>query len=99
MITKNVCVFANGEVDRSPTGSGVSGRAAIHFKRNELDLHESIEIESILGTSFDVEVDSVVKYGEIDAIIPKVSGNANITGEHTFLIDENDELKYGFFLR
>lgn len=97
--SKNVCVFANGEVDRSPTGSGVSGRAAIHFKRNELSLHKSIEIESILGTSFDVEVDSVVRYGEIDAIIPKVSGNAHITGEHTFLIDEDDELKYGFFLR
>lgn len=97
--SKNVCVFANGEVDRSPTGSGVSGRAAIHFKRKELFLNESIEIESILGTRFDVEVDSELKYGDLDAIIPKVSGNASITGEHTFLIDENDELKHGFFLR
>lgn len=97
--SKNVCVFANGEVDRSPTGSGVSGRAAIHFKRKELSLNNSIEIESILGTRFKVEVDSELKYGKIDAIIPKVSGNANITGEHTFLIDKNDELKHGFFLR
>ena len=97
--SKNVCVFADGEVDRSPTGSGVSGRVAIHFKRKEISLNETITIESILGTHFDVQVLNELKYGKYDAITPKVSGNASITGEHTFLIDEKDELKYGFFLR
>ena len=97
--SKNVCVFANGEVDRSPTGSGVSGRAAIHYKKNELEKNHSIIIESILNTSFEVKVLEALKYGQFDAIIPEVSGNAYITGEHNFLIDEDDELKYGFFLR
>lgn len=97
--SKNVCVFANGEVDRSPTGSGISGRAAIHYKRGEIAINESITIESILGTKFDVKVIKEVNYGKLDAIIPEVSGNAYMTGEHTFLIDEKDELKDGFILR
>lgn len=97
--SKNVCVFADGEVDRSPTGSGVSGRAAIHYKKDEISLGESITIESILGSSFNVEVDSLIDYGSFEAVIPKVTGTAYITGEHTFYIDNEDVLKHGFFLR
>ncbi len=99
MHSKNVCVFADGEVDRSPTGSGVSGRAAIHYKKGEIAMGESITIESILGTKFDVKVIKELDYGKLSAVIPEVSGNACITGEHTFLIDEKDDLKYGFILR
>ena len=97
--SKNVCVFANGEVDRSPTGSGVSGRAAIHYAKNELLFEETITIESILETNFDVKVISQTVFGNLKAVIPEVTGTAFITGEHTFLIDSNDNLKYGFFLR
>ena len=97
--SKNVCVFADGEVDRSPTGSGVSGRAAIHYKKDEISLNESISIESIIGSSFNVKVNSTLKYGKLDAVIPEVTGMAYITGENTFYIDEKDDLKYGFFLR
>ena len=63
--SKNVCVFADGEVDRSPTGSGVSGRAAIHYKRGEIAMNESITIESILGSKFDVKV--IVKGGGLSS--------------------------------
>jgi len=97
--SKNVCVFADGEVDRSPTGSGVSGRAAIHYKKGDIKKDETITIESILGSCFDVKVVKELNYGRLNAIIPEVKGNAHITGEHTFLIDEEDELKYGFILR
>ena len=97
--SKNVCVFADGEVDRSPTGSGVSGRAAIHYKKGEISIDESITIESILGSKFDVKVDSGINYGNFDAIVPIVTGMAYITGEHTFFIDKKDDLKHGFFLR
>jgi len=97
--SKNICVFADGEVDRSPTGSGLSGRAAIHYQRGDIALNESITVESILGTTFEVKVVDEVKYGNFGAVIPQVTGNAFITGEHTFLIDEKDELKYGFILR
>jgi len=97
--SKNVCVFADGEVDRSPTGSGVSGRAAIEYKKNNLRMNESITIESILDSKFNVKVVKEVPYGNLDAVIPEVTGNAFITGSHTFIIDENDDFKNGFFLK
>lgn len=97
--SRNVCVFADGEVDRSPTGTGVSARAALHFASREIGLFEPIVIESILGTSFTVEVVEEVKFGEHDAIIPKVTGSAFLTGEHEFLIAPEDPLAEGFLVR
>jgi proline racemase len=97
--SRNVCVFAEGEVDRSPTGTGVSGRAAIHHLRGELDLGESITIESILGTSFDVSAIEETEVGGFPAIVPEVSGCASITGRHEFLLGPDDELADGFILR
>lgn len=97
--SQNVCVFANGELDRSPTGSGVSGRVAIHYKKKEIKKDEIIRIESVLNTCFDVKVIKELKYSHLDAVIPEVYGNAYITGEHTFYLDEQDELKYGFLLK
>jgi len=96
---RNVCVFAEGEVDRSPTGSGVAGRMAIHHKRQELAEGEEMIIESILGTKFKGSVHQVLKYGPYDAIIPRVEGNAFIIGQNEWLIDPNDPLKNGFILR
>ncbi|HEU5113720.1 MAG TPA: proline racemase family protein, partial [Acidimicrobiia bacterium] len=46
--SRNVCIFADGEVDRSPTGTGVSGRLAIHHARGEVSIDEAITIESVL---------------------------------------------------
>lgn len=97
--SKNVCVFAEGEVDRSPTGSGVSGRAAIHFHKGELGIAEPIAIESILGTQMEVAIKKVVEYGPHKAVVPMVSGNAYFTGYQEFWIDPTDPLKSGFFLQ
>lgn len=97
--SRNVCVFADGEVDRSPTGTGVSARAAILTARNELQRNEIITIESILGTCFDVEVIGKSTCGPHSAVIPRVRGNAFITGRHEFILDPLDTLKSGFFLR
>lgn len=97
--SRNVCVFAEGEVDRSPTGSGVSARAAIHHERRELTLNESITIESILGTTFDCKVVETVDYYGQTAVIPEVSGTAYVTGKNTFTIDPSDPLKGGFIFR
>lgn len=97
--SRNVCVFAEGEVDRSPTGSGVSARAAIHHARGELALNESITIESILGTTFDCRVTETVDYYGQPAVIPEVSGTAYVTGKNTFTIDPSDPLKEGFIFR
>jgi trans-L-3-hydroxyproline dehydratase len=97
--SRNVCVFANGEVDRSPTGSGVSGRMAIHRMRKELGIGETMRIESITDSVFRGSIVKEVDYGPYKAVIPQVEGTANITGMHTFVIDPKDDKKYGFILR
>lgn len=97
--SRNVCVFAEGEVDRSPTGSGVSGRVAIHHRRKELAVGESMRIESILGTQFSCKITKTAQYGPFEAVIPEVSGEAHFTGQNEFWIDPNDPLKDGFILR
>ena len=94
-----VVVFAEGEVDRSPTGTGVSGRLAIHHARGELKTGESIVIESILGTTFSGRVLEETRVGEYKAVIPEVTGSAYITGRHEFVIDPADPLATGFMLR
>ena len=97
--SRNVCVFADGEVDRCPTGSGVSGRMAIHWARKELLLKEQMSIESITGSVFKGAVVSELDYGPYQAVIPEVEGTAHITGMHTFCIDPKDPMKDGFMLR
>ena len=97
--SRNVCIFAEGEVDRSPTGTGVSARAAILHAKDEIKLGESIIIESIIGSTFSVKVVETTTFGNYDAVIPEVSGNAYITGKNTFWINPEDPLKDGFILR
>jgi proline racemase len=97
--SRNVCIFAEGEVDRSPTGTGVSGRLAIHHARGEIGLNESIVIESIIGSKFKGRVVSSTRFGPYEAIIPEVEGSAHITGRHEFFIDPLDPLRQGFILR
>ena len=97
--SKNVCIFANGEVDRSPTGSGVSGRMALHYKKGDLQIGEKMKIESITGSIFTASPIDCVKFGEFEAVIPMVEGNAFISGQHEFLLDPEDPFQEGFFLR
>jgi len=97
--SRNVCIFANGEVDRSSTGSGVSARAAQLFLKQDLKIQESIRIESILGSTMDVKILESTTYGPYEAVIPEVSGRAHITGKHTFFFDPDDPLRKGFMFR
>lgn len=97
--SRNVCVFADGEVDRSPTGSGVSGRMAIHAARGELEIGETMRIESILDSVFSGSIADHTTLGQYPAVIPEVAGNAYITGQNRFLIDPEDPLNRGFILR
>ncbi len=97
--SRNVCVFADGEVDRSPTGTGVSARAALHFARGELQVGEPFVVESILGTCFKGEITGETELGPYRAIIPKITGSAHICGYNTLLIDPEDPLRHGFILR
>jgi proline racemase len=97
--SRNVCIFAEGEVDRSPTGTGVSARLALHHARGEIDLNQPMVIESIIGSRFAGRVVQTTTFGPYPAVIPEVEGTAHITGRHEFLIDPTDPLRNGFVLR
>jgi trans-L-3-hydroxyproline dehydratase len=97
--SRNVCVFAEGEVDRSPTGTGVSGRLALHHARGELGLDEPIVVESIIGSRFSGRVAATTTFGPHPAVIPEVEGSAHICGRQELLIDPSDPLRDGFILR
>ncbi len=97
--SRNVCIFADGEVDRCPTGTGVSARAALHHARGELARNEPFVVESILGTTFTGEVVETTQFGPYDAVIPQVTGTAYIIGRNELLIDPEDPLQNGFILR
>ncbi len=97
--SSNVCIFAEGEVDRSPTGTGVSARLALHFARGEIGLGQPFTVESIIGSRFTGRVIEEKTFGPHAAVIPEVEGAAHITGRHEFLIDPADPYKNGFILR
>ena len=96
--SRNVCIFANAEVDRSPTGTGVSARLALHYAKGEITDNQQIIIESILGTAstFSGRVVDRAQVGPYEAIVPEVGGTAFITGQHEFIIDPQDRLGQGF---
>ncbi|HID89155.1 MAG TPA: proline racemase [Anaerolineae bacterium] len=97
--SRNVCVFAEGQVDRCPTGTGVSARAALHHARGELAVGEPFIVESILGTCFTGRVVKTTTFGPYDAVVPEVTGSAYICGRNELLIDPDDPLRHGFMLR
>ena len=97
--SRNVCIFADGEVDRSPTGTGLSGRAALHYARDEVKLGESFTVESIIGTCFTGRVVEETHFGHYEAVIQEISGSASIVGINILLFDPQDELNEGFILR
>ncbi|HEU6450199.1 MAG TPA: proline racemase family protein [Gemmatimonadaceae bacterium] len=98
--SRNICVFANAEVDRSPTGTGVSGRVAQLHARGEIALGEEIAVESILGRSsvFRGRAVESTRVGSHDAIIAEVGGTAYMTGRSEFVVDPRDTLGSGFLL-
>ncbi|MCP4713345.1 MAG: proline racemase family protein [Planctomycetes bacterium] len=97
--SRNVCIFAEGELDRSPTGTGVSARCALHHAKGELAVDEPFTVESILGTCFTGRVVEVTTYGPYQAVIPEVTGSASIVGQSQFYFDPDDPLKNGFIFR
>lgn len=97
--SRNVCIFADGELDRSATGSGVSARAALLHARGEMRMGERIVIESILGTIMEVEMSGITTFGPHKAVVPRVTGTASYTGKNQFWFDPEDPLKDGFIFR
>ncbi|MBV8470468.1 MAG: proline racemase family protein [Burkholderiaceae bacterium] len=95
----NCCIFADREVDRSPTGSGTGGRVAQLYLRGELELGEVLVNESVIGTVFEGKVLGETTVGGMPAVIPEVSGTAHVCGFATWVLDDRDPLKNGFLVR
>jgi proline racemase len=95
---RNVTIFADAEVDRSPCGTGTAAVMAVLNDMGLLLDDVPFVHESIVGTTFKGRVLERVEVGERMAIVPEIEGAAWITGEHTFLIDGDDPLKAGFRL-
>ena len=95
---RNVTIFADAEVDRSPCGTGTAAVMAVLNDMGLLLDGVPFVHESIVGTTFRGRVIEHVAVGERAAIVPEIEGSAWITGEHTFLIDGDDPLKAGFRL-
>ena len=97
--SRNVCVFAEGEVDRSPTGTGVSARVAIERARGRLQPGKPFVVESIIGTRFTGRIARDLEWEDYDAVVPEIEGSAWITGRNEILISPDDPLAEGFILR
>lgn len=95
----NVCVFADREVDRSPTGTGTAGRVAQLYARGKLGEDDILVNESIIGTVFTGRVAGHTQVGEYEAVVPEVGGRAAITGFNQWVIDPDDPVGEGFLLR
>jgi proline racemase len=95
---RNVTIFADAEVDRSPCGTGTAAVMAILSEMGVLGEDSTFVHESIVGTLFTGRIAGRVQVADRPAIVPEIQGSAWITGEHTFLIDGDDPLKAGFRL-
>jgi proline racemase len=95
---RNVTVFADAEVDRSPCGTGTSAVMAVLAAMGLLQSGATFTHESIVSTIFRGRIVEETSVGEHPAIVPEIEGSAWITGEHTFVIDDRDPLRGGFRL-
>src|SRR5438874_1455900 len=96
---RNVTVFADGEVDRSPCGSGTSARLALMHRQGELARGDTLMHESIIGGRFGARVIGDAEVAGLPAVITEVEGSAHLTGYHQFVLAPDDPLGTGFLIR
>ncbi|CAN2214093.1 COG3938 Proline racemase [Candidatus Nanopelagicaceae bacterium] len=96
---RNATIFADGEVDRSPCGSGTCARLATLVEKKQLNIGEVLKHDSIVDSQFLGVAKAQVASDGYDAILPQVTGMAYKTGESVFTVDPRDPLTPGFVLR
>ena len=96
---RNATIFADGEVDRSPCGSGTCARLATLVEKKQLKIGEVLKHDSIVDSQFLGVAKAQVTSDGYDAILPQVTGMAYKTGESVFTVDPRDPLTPGFVLR
>ncbi|MFQ5871018.1 MAG: proline racemase family protein [Candidatus Geothermarchaeales archaeon] len=96
---RNVVVFGEGLVDRSPCGTGTCAKMAVLYAGGRLSLNERFVHESIIGTTFTGKVVSETRVDRFKAVVPEITGSSFITDIHHLIIEPDDPLKHGFILR
>ena len=96
---RNVTVFADGEVDRSPCGSGTSARLAILHAQGRLRAGEELRHRSIVDSVFTGRIVGAAAVAGRAAVVTEVEGRAHLTGRHEFTLDPADPIGTGFLLR
>ena len=97
--SRNICIFAGRQIDRSPTGSGVSARLALAAARRQVRPGEQWLFESCTGALFSGRiVREAPPVGRRKSVIVEVGGRAHQTGEARFRFDDDDPLREGFSL-
>ena len=93
-----IVIFGDGQVDRSPCGTGTSAMSALLYTRGLLKVGDEIIAQSVLGTQFRGKVLEAVDEAGYQAIIPRITGTAFLVGTNQLLIDERDPFREGFIL-
>lgn len=97
--SRNVCIFAGRQVDRSPTGSGVAARLALQAARRQVRTGDVRQFESFTGAIFTGQIlREAPAVGPRKAVIVEVGGSAHFVGESRFRFDADDPLREGFSL-
>ena len=99
LVQRNVTVFADGEVDRSPCGSGTSARLALLHAEGRLAVGDELLHRSIVGSEFRARIVGETEVAGTSAVVTEVEGSAHLTGHHEFVLEPEDELGTGFLLR
>jgi proline racemase len=94
----NICVFADNQVDRSPTGSGVTARIAVQYRNGQIQMGQQQTFESVTGALFQAKAVGEVSVGPHKGVTVEVSGTAHYTGSCTFTCEKGDEIGAGFLL-
>ncbi|KAK0138446.1 Trans-L-3-hydroxyproline dehydratase [Merluccius polli] len=98
--TANVCVFAEAQVDRSPTGSGVTARIALQYHKGLIGLNQTRTFQSgATGSLFTGKAIQETTCGDFKAVVVEVAGRAFYTGVSHFVQEKDDELTDGFLLK
>ncbi len=97
LVQRNVTVFGDGQIDRSPCGSGTSARLALLAGHGLAD-GQALVHESIIGTRFEARIAGTAPADGRPAVVTEVTGSASMTGLHHFVLDPRDPVGSGFTL-
>jgi proline racemase len=95
-VGRNAVTIQPGKIDRCPTGTGCSARMAVLNKRGILNIGDAYIGESIIGSRFHCRLEAEAHVGELEAVIPSISGRAWVTGTHQYMLDPRDPWPQGY---